>query len=83
MERPDVFEGTQTSFPALSLAFYSGVFSFSGWSYLNFVTEELKDPYRLVRNHSTLHSLIGVIARLVFVGGETTESLNKLVSSIS
>lgn len=28
------------------MAFYSGIFSYAGWNYLNFMTEELRDPYR-------------------------------------
>nr|XP_022912661.1 Y+L amino acid transporter 2 [Onthophagus taurus] len=30
---------------SIALAFYSGLFAFGGWNYLNFVTGELKDPY--------------------------------------
>uniref|UniRef100_A0A915I8N8 Large neutral amino acids transporter small subunit 1 n=1 Tax=Romanomermis culicivorax TaxID=13658 RepID=A0A915I8N8_ROMCU len=40
------WENTKTAPGPLSLAFYSGIFSFAGWNYLNFVTEELRDPYR-------------------------------------
>ncbi|KHJ80020.1 Asc-type amino acid transporter 1 domain protein, partial [Oesophagostomum dentatum] len=43
---PDLMAGSQTRPSTLTLAFYSGVFSYTGFSYLNFVTEELKDPYR-------------------------------------
>ncbi|CAI5452273.1 unnamed protein product [Caenorhabditis angaria] len=43
---PDIGEGTQTKPSAVAMAFYSGVFSFSGFSYLNFVTEELKNPFK-------------------------------------
>ncbi|XP_014775366.2 large neutral amino acids transporter small subunit 1 isoform X2 [Octopus bimaculoides] len=40
------FEGTSMSATKISLAFYSGLYSYFGWNFLNFVTEELDDPYR-------------------------------------
>ena len=35
---------TNYSLGDLSIAFYTGVFSYAGWNYLNFMTEELKEP---------------------------------------
>ncbi|CAB3398454.1 unnamed protein product [Caenorhabditis bovis] len=46
LQMPDIVEGSQTKPSAIAMAFYSGVFSFSGFSYLNFVTEELKNPFK-------------------------------------
>ena len=30
----------------ICLAFYSGIYSYAGWNYLNFMTEELQDPFK-------------------------------------
>lgn len=40
------FEGSATEPGAYAVAFYSGFFSYAGWNYLNFVTEEIKNPYQ-------------------------------------
>ena len=40
----DTMENTNYSLGHLSVSFYTGVFSYAGWNYLNFVTEELKEP---------------------------------------
>ncbi|XP_053472544.1 b(0,+)-type amino acid transporter 1 isoform X4 [Ictalurus furcatus] len=42
----NAFEGGTTSFGAIGLAFYNGLWAYDGWNQLNFITEELKDPYR-------------------------------------
>jgi L-type amino acid transporter 5 len=39
------FEGDY-SVGSIAIAFYSGLFAYGGWNFLNFVTEELQDPYR-------------------------------------
>jgi L-type amino acid transporter 5 len=42
----NAFANTQTEPGNIALAFYSGIYSYAGWNYLNFMTEELKDPFR-------------------------------------
>jgi len=42
----DPWEGTVTDPGQIAVSFYQGIFSYAGWNYLNFMTEELKDPYR-------------------------------------
>nr|XP_045010756.1 B(0,+)-type amino acid transporter 1 isoform X1 [Jaculus jaculus] len=40
------FEGGQVSMGAISLAFYNGLWAYDGWNQLNYITEELRNPYR-------------------------------------
>ncbi|XP_053126852.1 B(0,+)-type amino acid transporter 1 [Hemicordylus capensis] len=40
------FDGPPLSVGAISLAFYNGLWAYDGWNQLNYITEELKNPYR-------------------------------------
>ena len=40
------FQDTTTDPGKIAVAFYMGIFSYSGWNYLNFMTEELKEPFK-------------------------------------
>ncbi|XP_064414857.1 b(0,+)-type amino acid transporter 1 [Latimeria chalumnae] len=42
----NTFEGAKVSFGSIGLAFYSGLWAYDGWNQLNYITEELKNPYR-------------------------------------
>lgn len=40
------WEETEPDVTKIALSFYSGLFAYNGWNYLNFVIEEMKDPVR-------------------------------------
>lgn len=42
----NIFEGTNEDIGKISIAFYSGLFAYQGWNYLNFIVEELQNPKR-------------------------------------
>ena len=47
------FEGSTTSVSEIATAFYSGLWAYDGWNNLNYVTEELINPYVCVVRRST------------------------------
>ncbi|XP_076238253.1 solute carrier family 7 member genderblind [Calliopsis andreniformis] len=67
----NAFENTITDPGKIAVAFYSGIFSYSGWNYLNFMTEELKDPYvnlpRAIYVSLPLVTLIYVLANVAYL----------------
>uniref|UniRef100_A0A6A7FTT6 Y+L amino acid transporter 2-like n=2 Tax=Hirondellea gigas TaxID=1518452 RepID=A0A6A7FTT6_9CRUS len=42
----NAFEGSTTDPGQVAISFYTGIYSYAGWNYLNFMTEELKEPYK-------------------------------------
>ncbi|XP_006633757.1 cystine/glutamate transporter [Lepisosteus oculatus] len=44
----DAFDSSSLALDKVPLAFFSGLYAYSGWFYLNFVTEEVIDPNRTI-----------------------------------
>ncbi|GFG33375.1 hypothetical protein Cfor_09996, partial [Coptotermes formosanus] len=67
----DPFYGTTGDAGKIAASFCSGIFSYSGWNYLNFMTEELKDPYvnlpRAIYISLPLVTLIYVFANVAYL----------------
>ncbi|XP_057256150.1 B(0,+)-type amino acid transporter 1 isoform X2 [Pezoporus wallicus] len=42
----DSYKDSSVSFGSIGLAFYNGLWAYDGWNQLNYITEELKNPYR-------------------------------------
>ncbi|XP_050535992.1 large neutral amino acids transporter small subunit 2 [Daktulosphaira vitifoliae] len=58
------FEKTETKVTSIALSFYSGLFAYNGWNYLNFIVEELKDP---IRNLPRAIAISCVLVTVVYV----------------
>ncbi|KAG7211244.1 hypothetical protein KM043_010557 [Ampulex compressa] len=67
----NAFENTNMEPGKFAVAFYSGIFSYSGWNYLNFMTEELQNPYvnlpRAIYISLPLVTLIYVLANVAYL----------------
>ncbi|XP_072340732.1 cystine/glutamate transporter-like [Scyliorhinus torazame] len=44
----NAFDSSTVTYDRIPLAFYSGMFAYSGWFYMNFVTEEIINPERTI-----------------------------------
>ncbi|XP_053668677.1 Y+L amino acid transporter 2 [Anopheles marshallii] len=64
------FDNTKTEVTSLALSFYSGLFAYNGWNYLNFIIEELKDPVknlpRAIAISCTLVTVVYVFTNVSF-----------------
>lgn len=73
------FANSETDPGKLAVAFYSGIFSYAGWNYLNFMTEELKEPYknlpRAIYISLPLVTVIYVLANVAYLAVLTPQEM--------
>lgn len=50
----NIFEGNFRNLYQASVGFYSGLYAYQGWTYLNFITDELINPKRFVPNSDVI-----------------------------
>jgi len=76
------WDDTETDVTKVALSFYSGLFAYNGWNYLNFVIEELQDPVRnLPRAIAISCILVTVVYVLTNVAFYTTLSVPEVLGS--
>ncbi|XP_049810014.1 large neutral amino acids transporter small subunit 1 [Schistocerca nitens] len=76
------FENTKSEVTSVALSFYSGLFAYNGWNYLNFIIEELKDPIRnLPRAIAISCTLVTVVYVMTNVAFYTTLSPEEVLGS--
>jgi solute carrier family 7 L-type amino acid transporter-like protein len=76
------WEGSETNPTVIALSFYAGLFAYTGWNFLNFIIEELKDPVRdLPRAIAISCTICLFIYVLTIVSFHTTLSAYEVLGS--
>lgn len=76
------FDNSNWNPGAIAIAFYQGLFAYNGWNYLNYVVEELKDPYKNLPIASWASCiLVTVIYVMANVAYFTTVSPQEMIDS--
>ncbi|VDK47421.1 unnamed protein product [Anisakis simplex] len=75
----DLWEGSKFEPGSIALAFYSGLWAYNGWNYLNFITEELINPTknlpRAIAISCTICTLVYCLANVAFYAGTSPDEL--------
>lgn len=68
----DAFQDSIYAAGPIALSFYSGFWAYSGWSYLNFLTDELVNPYRnlplAILISMTIVIIVYLITNIAYLG---------------
>ncbi|XP_054709615.1 large neutral amino acids transporter small subunit 2-like [Uloborus diversus] len=76
------FENTETDVTKIALSFYSGLFAYNGWNYLNFVIEELKNPHQNLPKAIFISCiLVTVVYTMTVVAFHTTLSVAEVLGA--
>lgn len=76
------FEGSESDVTKIALSFYSGLFAYNGWNYLNFVIEELIEPHKnLPRAIFISCVLVTVVYTMTVVAFHTTLSVAEVLGA--
>lgn len=66
----------------IALSFYSGLFAYNGWNYLNFVIEELKDPHKNLPLAIFIScSLVTIVYTMTIIAFHSTLSVADVLSA--